>query len=378
MIVHFTTVHPRTDTRIRVKEVATLARHLDEDVQLFVQDGLGDEVDPKDGFLIIDTGPRLKGRLARMTLGAWRMYRAVRCAHPSIAHFHDPELLPWGLLLRVEGIRVVYDVHEDLPRQIHHKIYIPRFLRSVLGSLIGWMEALAARGVCARVVVIPEQLPRFPARNTVLVANFPKLDEFPKPSSQFANDTPLTFVYVGGISIARGALQMVHAAGEIREQGASVSLLGPFTTPGLESRLSSMPAWDHVDYQGVASREQVTKALSDSYAGLVLLHPSPQYKTAYPVKLFEYMASGLPVIASDLPLMRKIVNEHRCGLLVDPIDLGAIVESMKWLLAHPEEARAMGLRGRLAVETMYNWKPEAAKLLALYRQLLRSQASDLA
>ena len=98
-IIHFTTVHLRSDTRIRVKQVATLARHWPGQVALYVQDGLGDERDDLNGFAIHDTGPRPKGRLRRMTLGAFRMYRAIRRARPRIAHFHDPELLPWALLL---------------------------------------------------------------------------------------------------------------------------------------------------------------------------------------------------------------------------------------------------------------------------------------
>jgi hypothetical protein len=120
MIIHFTTVHPRDDSRIRDKELASLQRAFDVPVALYVQDGLGTDVDRRAGFPIIDIGRPPKRRLARMTLSGWRMFNAVRRARPRVAQFHDPELLPWAIFLGLWGIKVVYDVHEDVPRQIQH------------------------------------------------------------------------------------------------------------------------------------------------------------------------------------------------------------------------------------------------------------------
>ena len=104
--------------------------------------------------------------------------------------------------------------------------------------------------------------------------------------------------------------------------------------------------------------------------GLVVLHPTRNYLDALPVKMFEYMAAGLPVIASDFPLWRKIIDGAGCGLLVDPLDPQAIAEAIDWVLAHPEEAEAMGRRGREAVEAIYNWERESETLVNLYKQFL--------
>jgi glycosyltransferase involved in cell wall biosynthesis len=93
---------------------------------------------------------------------------------------------------------------------------------------------------------------------------------------------------------------------------------------------------------------------------------------AWPVKLFEYMAAGLPVVASNFPLWKEIVEGNRCGITVDPLDPKAIAQAIEYLLAHPEEARQMGENGRRAVEEKYNWEKEAEKLLALYKELVDS------
>ena len=103
--------------------------------------------------------------------------------------------------------------------------------------------------------------------------------------------------------------------------------------------------------------------------GLVTLAPRPNYLESYPTKLFEYMASGVPVVASDFPLWRKIVEDAGCGLLVDPQKPEAIAKAMDWLFEHPNQAADMGAAGRRAAHRTYNWQSEADKLLALYEKM---------
>jgi len=110
--------------------------------------------------------------------------------------------------------------------------------------------------------------------------------------------------------------------------------------------------------------------LGGGRAGLVLHHPVPNEIDAQPIKMFEYMAAGLPVIASDFPPLRRIIDGAECGLIVDPLNLKAIEKAMRWILDHPAEAEAMGRNGRQAVESTYNWDTEAAKIIGLYNKLL--------
>ena len=130
-----------------------------------------------------------------------------------------------------------------------------------------------------------------------------------------------------------------------------------------------MRGWDRVEELGTLGRSEVAQLFGQVSAGLVIFLPEPNHVEAMPNKLFEYMSAGIPVIASDFPLWHGIVEGAGCGLLVDPLDPRAIAGAIEHLLTHPEEAEAMGRRGRQAVERWYNWENEESKLLQLYASL---------
>ncbi|WDR07283.1 glycosyltransferase family 4 protein [Devosia rhodophyticola] len=368
MIVHFTTVHPRDDSRIRSKQVNTLARELKDEVVLFVQDGLGDEVDKDFGYRVIDTGPRL-GRLRRATVGAWRMISAVRQMKPTVAHFHDPELLPWALLLRLSGIKVVYDVHEDVPQQISRHPSLPLWAKHLLPPVVSLVEWVGAKFINGVVTVTPTIAARFPAHKTVLVRNFPLLDELHEPDATPMSERPKEFTYIGSISEDRNIYSMIEAVARVPGGPAVLRLAGEFAAPETQQRAQQMPEWNSVKFDGWVSREGVAGILADGRAGLVVLKPVPHEMLTLPIKLFEYMAAGMPVISSDFPLWREIVEGAGCGVLVDPTKTDELVQAMQWILDNPQEAQAMGERGRSAVVERYNWNLEALSLLELYRRI---------
>ena len=368
MIIHFTTVHPRDDSRIRSKELGSLAAAFSGDVALYVQDGLGDELDPRHGYRVVDTGPRLR-RIPRMIVGGWRMFRAVARARPQVAHFHDPELLPWGVLLRLFGIKVVYDVHEDMPRQVRHNPGLPAIMQRLLPPFVSLAEWIGARLISGLVAPTQVIVDRFPARKTALVRNFPLLDELHAPAPTPMRRRPLEFTYIGSISEVRNIFAMIEAVTHVRP-AAQLRLAGEFAVPETGERAMQMPEWSSTRFEGWVSREGVAGILADSRAGLVVLQPVEHEMVTLPIKLFEYMAAGLPVISSDFPVWREIVESAGCGLMVDPMNMESIVAAMQWIADHPEEAETMGANGRRAVEERYNWEQEGNALIAFYRDRL--------
>ncbi|MCF8012714.1 MAG: glycosyltransferase, partial [Clostridiales bacterium] len=245
-IIHLTTVHTRTDIRIRVKQTASLAGKLAASVALFVQDGKGFEADESSGVQVVDTGPKFRSRVMRMTLGAWRMLRAVQKARPDVAHFHDPELIPVGLTLKLSGIKVVYDVHEDVPRQILTKYYLPAVFRKPAAWFMEAVEWIAGMCFDAIVPATPKIAMRFPAGKTVVVQNFPILEELVAPQPVTYEQRPPDFAYVGGITRARGAMEMVEASGLVSPDEARLRLAGAFSPKNLQSEIEALPGWDKV------------------------------------------------------------------------------------------------------------------------------------
>lgn len=120
---------------------------------------------------------------------------------------------------------------------------------------------------------------------------------------------------------------------------------------------------------GFLSRSDLGLLLARCRIGLVLLHPAPNHIEAQPNKLFEYMAAGLPVVASDFPLWRDLIEGLGCGLVVNPLDPGEIAGAISILLEDPLRAEAMGRRGKEAIAAKYNWNIEARDFLNLYGQI---------
>ncbi|WP_339461951.1 glycosyltransferase family 4 protein [Pseudomonas sp. EA_105y_Pfl2_R69] len=365
-IAHITTVHSRSDSRIFSKQCATLAAANFGTVALFVADGQGDS--ESQGVKIFDIG-RSEGRLRRFLSGSYKMFKALRGYKADVVHFHDSELIPLGLTLRAFGVKVVYDVHEDLPRDILIKEYIPYFLRRLISSAAEFVEWVGGQFFSGIVTATPVIASRFPSKKTLVVCNFPIQEEFALNCELAYPARPKSFCYVGTISEARGPLELVNAMA-IMPSDCRLTLAGSFNTQELECKARSLKGWARVYFLGWVSRKDVSQVLGASRAGMVTLLPTQTHLDSYPIKLFEYMAAGLPVVASDFPLWRDILEGVECAVFVDPANPGEIAKAMKWLLDNPSEAEAMGQAGKRAIEERINWAVEGEKLLAFYRQHL--------
>ena len=366
-VTHLTSVHPRNDTRIFVKQCRSLAANGYE-VSLVVADGKGDE--QKDGVKILDVGYS-PGRFNRIFGSTQRVLdRAVKL-NAHIYHLHDPELIPIGLRLKKTGGKVIFDAHEDLPKQLLGKPYLGPLRLRMLAGLFSSFERYACRRFDGVVAATPTIGDKYQAINprTVVINNFPLLDEL--NASMPWDSKQAEVCYVGSISAMRGIREIIAAMGAV-QSSARLTLAGEFFEAEVEAEVETLSGWNRTNALGFVDRERMRCLLGRSIAGLVTFHPLPNHTDAQPSKMFEYMSAGIPVIASDFPLWREIIEGNACGICVDPLDSAAIASAIDDLVTNRDKAQRMGENGRAAVMSRYNWPVEENKLLSFYSLLLQS------
>lgn len=361
-----TSVHGRYDVRIFLKQCCSIAG-AGNDVTLFVQDGKGNEI--RSGVKIVDIGPPPKARPTRIVFSPWRMYRLLRSTTADVIHFHDPELLPVGLLLSLDGRRVIYDTHEDFPRQVLSKHWIQPALRKMVSVLFELFENFAAKRVAAVVCATPFIASRFQRINpkSIDINNFPLLEEFHVSEAEVKPPFTRTLCYIGAITRERGISEVVDALAMVHD--VRLIMCGPFESIRYEEELKKMPGWTSVDYRGIVSRDEVRKIMACSAAGIVTFLPGPNHNDSQPNKMFEYMSAGLPLIASNFPLWRQLVEGGNCGICVDPSSSEEIAVAIERLLGDEGLCKKLGGAGQDAVKNKFNWAIESRKLLNLYQQL---------
>jgi glycosyltransferase involved in cell wall biosynthesis len=334
-ICHVTTVHPSKDVRIFHKECVSLA-NAGFDVTLLV---LNSDSDICDGVKILGVNHPFKGRIDRILNAPKIALKYALEVNADIYHFHDPEFLRVALDLKRKGKKVIYDVHEDVPRQILAKYWIPSIFRKIISLF-------------------------FENKHTKDINNYPKIEEFDMNIE--ASFDSKNVCYIGGIEKVRGIEEIVNALSFI---DAKLLLAGKFSNTILEETIKNNVNWNKVDFVGFLDRNGINELLKKSMAGLVTLHPIINYIDSLPVKMFEYMATGIPVIASNFPLWKNIIDEVQCGTTIDPLSPKAISEAIDFYIKNPTIAKQHGANGKKAIIKKYNWGIEEKKLIEIYKSL---------
>ncbi len=364
-VCHMTSAHPVHDIRIFHKECCSLAK-FGHEVYLVAPNC---EEEYKDGVRIVSVEVKGKGRLNRMLKKGRAVYQKSLELDADIYHFHDPELLRFALRLKRKGKVVIYDAHEDVPKQILDKHWIPGFTRRCISKLFASYECYVAKRISGVISVTEIICDRFKSvnPNVEMVANYPLMNETKALRELNIAQEPRRICYVGGLFPKRGVKELVEAMEYV---DGELVLAGTFSPPEFETELRNLNAWIKVDYRGQVSRGELIKILKSSSVGMVTLHPTASYLEALPIKMFEYMSAGIPFVASNFPYWKQIIDAENCGLVADPLNPTEISQSIQFLLNNPENAQVMGSNGYQAFMTKYNWENEEQKLNNFYKLLI--------
>ena len=369
-IAIITSVHAPLDVRVFQKQGTTLAA-AGHDVTLFARE----RTQVSSSKEIADRGLHFVNlrsggsRVARVRLWT-QIVGHLRRQAADVWHFHDPELLPVLIaarsILRIR-VAIVYDVHEDLPKDILEKHWIAPRMRRGVAFVADRVERWGARR-CDLVVAATDSIGSrlaLSARRSVVVHNYPLAVE-DSPADQ--QSRPVKAIVAGGLSKKRGLIELVEAMRLVRTSDLELHLFGGFLTQDFESELRSR-CGANVFIHGEVPFSEIAGHLSSAHIGVVTFLPVPNHVEALPNKLFEYMRAGLAIVASDFPIWRPLVVGTGCGVVVDPANPTEIAFALDRLAQDPAARRAMGEAGTANVRDRYSWSAAASVLLDAYNGL---------
>ena len=364
-VIHLTSVHSTYDTRIFLKECRSLSEE-GYDVTLIVADGKGNEI--RNNVNIVDVGSA-KNRIERIFKTTKRVFSMAVELNGDIYHFHDAELIPAARRIKKMGKIVIYDVHEDLPRQTITKSYIPFLFRHLLAKILEVYENFAAHNYSAIVAATPHIHDRFKSFNNCVITlnNFPILGELAGEEKYVVKENSICFV--GEISRLRGVINLIESL-QLVKSDCKLYIVGKWSESSLYEKAIKLEGWKRVVDCGFLERKAVAEIMNKCVCGVVTFLPAPNHCFSQPNKMFEYMSAGLPVLASNFSLWNEIIVGNNCGICVDPSNIKEIADAIDSLFVNREKSINLGKNGQDAVLYKYNWDIEKKSLLNLYKRLL--------
>lgn len=367
-VCHMTSVHSPEDVRIFHKECVSLAQ-AGYEVYLVER---GESYD-KNGVHIVGVGEMPKSRWKRMTKGARRVYEKALELDCDIYHFHDPELLPYGLKLKKKGKRVIFDSHELTRIQIQGKYYLSDFVRKCISKLYSFYENYTLRRIDGVIFPCPidGEFP-LPGKNRVFLNNVPSLSELYDRYDPEVKKEENTVCTIGTLTYSRGIKQLLLAADRA---DCKVILGGTIRPASFETEIMQMPESKQAEFLGQINRTQVLEVYKRATIGVSSILNVGQYDKAenMPTKVYECMAMGLPVVLTRNTFNEKMVEKYRFGICVDPENIEEFANALRDLLDNPSKMAELGQNGRRAIKERFNWELEQKKLLDLYDRLSKSQ-----
>jgi glycosyltransferase involved in cell wall biosynthesis len=351
-----TIVHHPQDARILHRQIRALLDAGHEVSYIAPLTACGVPPDPR---LTTADVPRAVGRHRLRALRGARRQLARLSPGADLLIVHDPELL---LVLPLVAGRppTVWDVHEDTAAALRTKAWLPAGLRPVMAAAVRCAERIAERWIH---LILAEHgyASRFRRPHPVV------------PNAAYVPDDPVLpghagrVVYIGHLSPDRGSAEMIEVGRLLRPHGIVTELIGPADAQA-RAELTRAQAAGLIRWHGFLPNDAALLMCDGALAGLSLLHDQPNFRHSLPTKVAEYMARGVPVITSPLPVAAGLVARYECGTVVPFRDPRAAADAVLRLAAHPDLRAAQGMRGHRGAAESLGWPAHAPGFVAQLEQ----------
>lgn len=368
-VCHIISGYYRNDPRVFQRQCKSLkdAGFL---VSILTNDDQPEEV--IDGIPIYTTKKYWSNRLRVLLFAKHQFFKRALEIDANIFQIHSPELLSLGLALKNAGKIVVYDAHEDLPKHIIEKDWLPKLIRKPLSFIVQYyMHRILKKyhAIISPHSHVVEQLININS-NTTLITNFAKVLPRNKISLNDYSVRNKVICYSGTVYLHSNQITVLDALKDLPD--VTYNIAG-YCTPDYLELLSKHESFYKLNYVGRLNWSDLTGFYNKARIGVVVIDYKMNLggkRGTYAVnKIFEYMEASLPIICSDYELWQDIIEEYNCGICVEPGNLTQMEEAIKFLLNNPEIAFNMGQNGRKAVEQKYNWSTQHEVYVKLFSEL---------
>jgi len=372
-VCHLTSVHPATDIRIFHKECKSLVA-AGYNVTLLAANTQSRNI----AGVTIESVTLPKSRLMRMILATFKMYMAAMHQKARVYHFHDPELMFCGVMLRLSGKKVIYDIHENVRLTILDKQYLRPWLRKSLYWLYYAYEKMFLPFYNRLVLALSEETYKkyYPAKKSTVVLNFP-LPLKENIADKTFDSQQFRLVYAGVVHEYRGIFEMLNIAKYLKYKGVDFTfdIIGFVRPQSLNSEINDFIQKENLIHNirlhGFVDAAEIPNYLAEADVGISLLTPFLRYKEALPTKVFEYMQHGLPVITNSFDLLIDYVENTQTGICVDINNIEKDISKIINLLKNRDLLLKMSENGKRLTQEKWNWKTQEKKLIQLYNGLMR-------
>lgn len=383
LICMLSTAHSHLDDRIYYKQVLSLATRYPSICVVAPEEALLKHYINKPGieFVSLKSAKSLLSRFSVIPKAIITMMKI----QPQVCHFHDFELIFALPFLRLfTKSKIIYDVHEVYPEMAEESQKIPNRLRFVTSKMVDFIERRLSR-LAHFIITTDENISsRFRANNhnVSTIFNYPRLslfipdeDKVAQLKKRYEGRTPI--IYNGGMDKNKGLFQMINAVKILKNRRPDIILLLLGTIEGslreiVDKEIVDNNIQNSVELLGFKPHVDIVNYISISKVGLIANLPTKKWHKNIPIKQFEYMACGVPVLGSDLPPVASYINEAGSGRVYDSTSAEALADGVLDILKDESEWERMSESGKKATQDKWNWDEMEKRLFAVYKELIRN------